>query len=133
MVAGGLAMLLLGIIGWIKSRRETLLEKSWYLKAMVVGIAMPFIANTAGWIMAELGRQPWVVFGVMRTEAAVSPTVTAGELLFSLISFSTIYAVLAGVCVYLFVKVIRNEEKQQKGEPDRYDPFDKEEYHAVAK
>ena len=83
--------------------------------------------------MAELGRQPWVVFGVMRTEAAVSPTVTAGELLFSLISFSTIYAVLAGVCVYLFVKVIRNEEKQQKGEPDRYDPFDKEEYHAVAK
>ncbi len=133
MVVSGMAMLLLGVIGWFRSKREKIMEKSWYLKTMVFAIALPFIANSSGWIMAEMGRQPWVVFGVMQTEDAVSPSVTAGEVLFSLIAFSTIYAILAGICVYLFVRVIRQDEKKKKIEPDQYDPFDKEEYHAVAK
>ena len=50
--------------------------KTWYLKLMVYAISLPFIGNTVGWIMTEMGRQPWVVFGVMKTEDAVSPNVT---------------------------------------------------------
>ena len=84
------------------------------MKLMVFAIALPFIANSVGWLMTEMGRQPWVVFGVMKTEDAVSPNVTAGEVLFSLISFSTLYAILAGVCVYLFVRTIKKDASQMK-------------------
>ncbi|VEF47553.1 cytochrome d ubiquinol oxidase, subunit I [Bacillus freudenreichii] len=128
MVFSGMAMLLLGIVGWILSRKDQLAEKGWFSKLMVGAISLPFIANSVGWIMTEIGRQPWVVFGVMKTEDAVSPHVTAKEVLFSLISFSTLYAVLAGVCVYLFIRVIRNEETGVKVvEPYSTDPFDREE------
>ena len=57
--------------------------------------------------MTEIGRQPWVVFGYMKTEDAVSPGVTAGELLFSIISFSFFYLILAVIMVFLFVKEIK--------------------------
>lgn len=135
MVVSGMIMVVLGLYGWWKSRKERMIENTWYLKAMVAAISLPFVANTAGWIMAEIGRQPWVVFGVMKTEDAVSPSVTAGEVLFSLISFSAIYAILAGVCAYLFVRVIRQDKKQPEAkDKETFDPFDKEEeYRAIAK
>ncbi len=58
---------------------------------MVYAISLPFIGNTVGWIMTEMGRQPWVVFGVMKTEDAVSPNVTFGEVLFS---FSFVHIII---------------------------------------
>lgn len=76
MVMSGTFMLLLGAYGWFLSRKDRLAEKTWYLKLMVYAISLPFIGNTVGWIMTEMGRQPWVVFGVMKTEDAVSPNVT---------------------------------------------------------
>ena len=75
---------------------------------MVYAISLPFIGNTVGWIMTEMGRQPWVVFGVMKTEDAVSPNVTFGEVLFSLISFTSMYLIMGGICVYLFVRTIKS-------------------------
>ncbi len=83
MVMSGTFMLLLGAYGWFLSKKDRLAEKTWYLKLMVYAISLPFIGNTVGWIMTEMGRQPWVVFGVMKTEDAVSPNVTFGEVLFS--------------------------------------------------
>ena len=68
---------------------------------MVYAISLPFIGNTVGWIMTEMGRQPWVVFGVMKTEDAVSPNVTFGEVLFSLISFTSMYLIMGGICVLI--------------------------------
>lgn len=67
-------------------------------------IALPYLANTTGWLLTEIGRQPWVVFGVMKTEDAYSPTVTAGMVLTSLIGFTLLYAVLMAADVYLLSK-----------------------------
>src|SRR5699024_12261472 len=78
-----------------------------YLRLMVYGMITPFIANTAGWLITEMGRQPWVVFGFMKTEDAISPNVSANEMLFSLLSFTAIYTILCILTVYLFQKHIK--------------------------
>src|SRR5690625_8049819 len=88
MVGAGSVMILLGLYGVYKIRKDRILENTLYLKIMVWAIFLPFIANSTGWIMTEMGRQPFVVFGLMKTEDAVSPSVTAGEMLFSLIAFN---------------------------------------------
>src|SRR5699024_4996841 len=107
MVGSASAMILLGFVGLFLIWRQKLEEKTRYLSIMVYAIALPFIANSTGWIMTEMGRQPFVVFGLMKTEDAVSPSVTANEMLFSLIAFTTIYAILAGLTLYLFAKQIK--------------------------
>lgn len=131
-VLGGI-MALLAIFGFIYARKGKLELKRRYLQFMVWAIALPFIANTTGWLMAEMGRQPWVVYGVMRVEDAVSPSVTAGSLLFSLIAFTTLYGILAATSAYLFTRVIRREGVgQQSDDMHTTDPFDKEGYNALA-
>ena len=128
MVLSGTFMLLIGAYGWFLSRRNKLEANRRFLKLMLYAISLPFIANTVGWLMTEMGRQPWVVFGVMKTEDAVSPNVTAGEVLFSLISFSSLYAILAGVLVFLFIRTIKKDaSKDLSEESSHVDPFDKEE------
>ncbi|HLS60550.1 MAG TPA: cytochrome ubiquinol oxidase subunit I [Virgibacillus sp.] len=128
MVGAGTIMALLSLYGIYASRRGILEQKARYLKWMVFAIALPFIANTAGWIMTEMGRQPWVVFGVMKTEDAVSPSVTFNEVLFSFISFTSLYALLAGVSIFLYVRHIKKEDHELVTEDETTtDPFDKEE------
>ncbi|GAA4895240.1 cytochrome ubiquinol oxidase subunit I [Tessaracoccus lubricantis] len=68
---------------------------------------LPLFANSFGWIFTEMGRQPWIVAGVLPTQAAVSPSVTAGEMLFSLIVFTLLYGGLAVLEVWLFLKYAR--------------------------
>ncbi|MCH0538816.1 cytochrome ubiquinol oxidase subunit I [Streptomyces sp. MUM 203J] len=70
-------------------------------------LAFPLIANSWGWIFTEMGRQPWVVYGVMRTRDAVSPGVTQGEVLTSMIAFTLLYAILAVIEVKLLVKYVK--------------------------
>jgi cytochrome d ubiquinol oxidase subunit I len=67
-------------------------------------IALPYIANTSGWLMTELGRAPWVVYGVMKIEDAISPTVSGGMVFFTLIAFTLIYASLMVATIYLLRK-----------------------------
>lgn len=127
MVLTGTIMVLVGLYGWFLSLKNRLEKRPKFMKLTVFAISLPFIANSFGWLMTEMGRQPWVVFGVMKTEDAVSPTVTAGEVLFSLISFSTLYAILAGVLVYLFIKTIKKGILDEENTAlDSVDPFDKE-------
>ncbi len=100
---------------------------------MVYAISLPFIGNTVGWIMTEMGRQPWVVFGVMKTEDAVSPNVTFGEVLFSLVSFTSLYLIIGGITVYLFVRIIKgHENKKTKQDSQSHDPFDKEDEYVIS-
>jgi cytochrome d ubiquinol oxidase subunit I len=80
--------------------RQRLFEARWMLWILMLSFPFPFIANTAGWITAEVGRQPWLVYGLMRTDQGLSPTVSAGNGLFTLIGFMGMYLVL-GV-MYLF-------------------------------
>src|SRR5699024_9282452 len=131
MVISGMAMLLLGLYGWYASRKDLLEKKPWFTKIMVYAISLPFIANTVGWIMTEMGRQPWVVFGVMQTKDAVSPSVTFNEVLFSFISFTLMYAILAGVTVYLFVKHIKKKDQPEDTSGNLDDPFDVSEEEAT--
>src|SRR5699024_3867829 len=91
MTALGGLMCLLGLYGSYEYRKTGVEERPIYLRLMVYGMITPFIANTGGWLITEMGRQPWVVFGFMKTEDAISPNVSANEMLFSLLSFTAIY------------------------------------------
>lgn len=104
MIGAGVVMLLILIYLLIAFLRKRLLLKPFILKLLVYSIALPYIANTAGWIFTEIGRQPWAVFGLMRVEAAVSTAVGAGEVLFTLILFCLLYGALMVADVYLLKK-----------------------------
>jgi cytochrome d ubiquinol oxidase subunit I len=108
MIAAGGLMILLAIYGtFLAMRRKLEGAGKWFMRLMVFAISLPFIANTSGWIMTEVGRQPWTVFGYMTTAAGVSPNVSAGQILFSTIAFTAAYTVLGIVMVYLFVREIK--------------------------
>ncbi|WP_240371402.1 cytochrome ubiquinol oxidase subunit I [Anoxybacteroides rupiense] len=129
MAGAGLLMIVMAAFGLWWNFRETLMKKSAFLKIMVALIAFPFIANTAGWIMTEIGRQPWTVFGLMTTAQSISPNVSVGSLLFSFIAFTTIYLILAIVLIYLFVREIKKgagHHDEQKESDLSVDPFEKE-------
>ncbi|MFI6682908.1 cytochrome ubiquinol oxidase subunit I [Streptomyces sp. NPDC050485] len=79
----------------------------WYWFFAVWTLGFPLIANSWGWIFTEMGRQPWVVYGVLRTRDAVSPSVSQGEVLTSMIVFTTLYAVLAVIEVRLLAKYVK--------------------------
>ncbi|HEY4389852.1 MAG TPA: cytochrome ubiquinol oxidase subunit I [Paenibacillus sp.] len=131
MVAAGSLMIVLSLYGAYLAWRKKLDNKNtWFYRFMLWSISLPFIANTAGWVMTEFGRQPWTVFGLMQTQDSVSPSVTSGQLLFSLIAFTAIFTVLAISMVYLFVKVIK-KGPYAEGIDDSHsiDPFSKEGYH----
>jgi cytochrome d ubiquinol oxidase subunit I len=81
--------------------RRRLYRSRWILWIIMLCFPFPFIANTAGWLTAEIGRQPWLVFGLMRTTEGYSKHVHAGNGLFSLLGFMGIYTVLAILFLYL--------------------------------
>ncbi|WP_334072728.1 MULTISPECIES: cytochrome ubiquinol oxidase subunit I [Paenibacillus] len=134
MIAAGCLMILLGMYGAFLAWRKKLEQPNkWFYRFMLWGISLPFIANTSGWIMTEIGRQPWTVFGLMQTKDSVSPSVSSGQLLFSLIAYCAIYTALAIVMVYLFVKTIKKGPNAENTSDDHSsDPYAKEGYHAVS-
>ena len=86
--------------------RKKLFENRWILWVLMLSVPLPYIANTAGWMTAELGRQPWLIYGVMRTVYGASPRVSAGNTLFTLIGFMGMYAVLAILWLFLVYREI---------------------------
>ncbi|RJQ73000.1 MAG: cytochrome ubiquinol oxidase subunit I [Desulfobacteraceae bacterium] len=98
MVVLGTLFPLLTLLGWFLRRR--LVENRWYLISMVAAIPLPYIAIQAGWVLAEVGRQPWIVYGLMRTAEAASP-VTGGQVISSLIAFILVYGILGLLGFYL--------------------------------
>jgi len=104
MVGAGMAMFFLAAFGLWKSAKKGVPDNAWYLKLMFWAIALPYLANSAGWIFTEVGRQPWIVFGLQKTADAVSPSVSVFEVLFSLIAFTLVYGVLMLADVVLLKK-----------------------------
>jgi len=90
---------------WLASKRR-LDAKRWYLKLALWSLPLPWLAAELGWIVAENGRQPWAIEGVLPTALGVS-SVSAGQVLFSLIGFVTFYTALAVVDVVLMLKYTR--------------------------
>lgn len=103
---GGL-MIIISLLGLWFANRKTLENKKWFLRVMIASIALPFVGNTAGWIMTEIGRQPWTVFGYYTTAQSISPNVSKGQLLFSTISFSSAYVILAAVMIMMVARVAK--------------------------
>lgn len=104
-----IGMILIGLtvyasFAWIRGK---LFQHKWLLIAFIWAVFLPQIANQAGWFAAEMGRQPWVVYGLLRTSEAFSQSVTANQILFSLIMFFTIYALLFALFIYLLNKKIQ--------------------------
>jgi cytochrome d ubiquinol oxidase subunit I len=106
MVGLGLLMLLLALAGLVLWRSGRLFERRWYLRWWMAMSPAGFIALLSGWYVAEIGRQPWVVYGIMRTEDAVSP-VAAAAVLASLIVYAVVYAVLFGFGSWYLLKLLR--------------------------
>ena len=130
MVGAGMLMIFTSFLGLLLNFYKKLEGSQFYLKGMVWVISFPFIANSAGWIMTEIGRQPWTVFGLMTTSASVSPNVSKASLLFSFLSFTAIYTILAILLVYLFVREIKKGSEHTAHEDIEVavDPFDQGAY-----
>jgi cytochrome d ubiquinol oxidase subunit I len=88
--------------------RGKLFDKRWLLYIFSFSVLLPQIANQVGWYSAEVGRQPWVVYGLLRTSKALSQAVTAGHVIFSLLLFAWVYLVLFILFIYLLNKKIKH-------------------------
>ena len=86
--------------------RGRLYGARWALWALLLSFPLPYIANTAGWMTAELGRQPWLIYGLMRTSEGFSSTVSAGNGLFTLLGFMGLYALLGLLFTVLIYREI---------------------------
>ena len=86
--------------------RRTLFTKRWLLWALMLVTPFPFVANTVGWVTAEAGRQPWIIYGVLRTANASSDNVSSGNVGFTLLGFMGLYVLLALIYFALFLKII---------------------------
>ncbi len=106
MVGLGTMFITIMVLSLILLWRKRLFTTPWALWILLLSFPFPYIANTAGWITAELGRQPFLVYGLMRTIHGVSPTVSAGNTLFTLLGFLGMYFVIGVLFLMLLVKHI---------------------------
>jgi cytochrome d ubiquinol oxidase subunit I len=100
---------------WLAWRRRLEVSRHW-LAAATWAFVLPALAIQLGWATAEIGRQPWIVYGLMRTDEATSPVVSAPEIAFSMLIFGAIYALLASLWLFLMRRAIR-EGPVQEPEP----------------
>jgi cytochrome d ubiquinol oxidase subunit I len=114
MVAIGFAMIFVAALGFLYLREGSLFERRWLLWLLVLSVLGPQLANQLGWFAAEVGRQPWIVYELMRTSEGLSTVVKAEAVLASLVLFTAIYLLLFAVFVYLL------NDKIQHG-PDEAD------------
>jgi cytochrome bd ubiquinol oxidase subunit I len=104
MVGSGFAMIALALYALFLVMGDLFEQRPLILKIFVFAMVIPYLANTAGWMLTEVGRYPWAVFGLVTLDQAVSPTVTAGMLLFSLVGYVLVYGLLIFATLYLLRK-----------------------------
>ena len=106
MIGLGTLLLALSALSVLLLWRARLDRARWALWLIMLAFPFPYIATTAGWMTAELGRQPWVVYGIQRTTEATSPTVAAGDVVFSALGFMGLYLVLGVLFLGLVLRLI---------------------------
>lgn len=116
-----IVLTLFSIFMWYRGK---LFDKRWLLWVFVFSAILPQIANQVGWYATEMGRQPWVVYGLLKTSRAFSQAVSDNQILFSLILFALVYSLLFVLFVYLLNRKIQQGPYDESGEDDR--PFTKE-------
>jgi cytochrome d ubiquinol oxidase subunit I len=103
----GTAMIFICLLGVYYSRKDDFADRTLFLKLALLALPMPYIAGQLGWIVAEVGRQPWIVYGVLKTADAVSKAVSPAQVVASLLGFTLLYGGLAVVDSILLVKYAR--------------------------
>ena len=104
MVALGMLFALISVIAWLKRKNPE--NSPGFLKLLIYCIPLPYIALTLGWTVTEVGRQPWIVYGMMKTTDAAS-SVGASQVGLSLLAFTVVYSLLGIACFYLLIKNAR--------------------------
>ena len=117
MIGAGVLMFLIVLVGLFLRHRGTLERKRWFQRIAVLGIFMPIIANWTGWIFTEMGRQPWVVFGLLQTADGRSPKVSAASIAITLTGYIVIYGALCIVGAWLFVREAKHGPPPEGGDP----------------
>ncbi|MGO0123132.1 cytochrome ubiquinol oxidase subunit I [Desulfothermobacter acidiphilus] len=112
MVGLGIWLLLLSFYAYYLYRKGRLEDKPAVLKAVLYSLPLPYVANTAGWAMTEVGRQPWIVYGLQRVEQALSPCVTSGQLLITLLGFTFLLGILVVLDVSLLTRFAKQGPKE---------------------
>lgn len=121
MVAIGFGLIALSLIGIFMLWRGKLFEKRWLLWFFVFSVLGPQIANQLGWISAEVGRQPWIVYNLLRTSEGLSKVVTANQVMFSLILFTLVYLLLFILFIYLLNEKIKHGPEGAEKIPSEYE------------
>jgi cytochrome d ubiquinol oxidase subunit I len=107
MVGIGLLMLALVAVGlWLRLRRK-LYDTGWFQRALMFATPLGFIAVVAGWTTTEVGRQPWTVYGVMRTAHSVTPSLTGFDVLLSLLGYVAVYAVMFAAGLWFVARIVK--------------------------
>jgi len=107
MVGVGLLMLAIAVTGWVLRLRHRLFEAEWYGRLCQFTIPLGFIAVLGGWITTEVGRQPWTVFGLLRTADSVSPSLTGGDVLTSLLFYMVVYLIMFPTGILFMAGLVR--------------------------
>jgi len=108
MVAVGMTLIGLAVAGAFYTWRREVSPPAWLLRLFVASVLGPQIANQAGWMVAEVGRQPWIVYNLMRTSEGISRSVSSGAVVFSLVLFTVVYALLFALFLYLLDAKIKH-------------------------
>jgi cytochrome d ubiquinol oxidase subunit I len=115
MIGAGFLMLLLALFGLYLILSEKYGRQRLYLRLLIWAIALPYIANSSGWLFTEIARQPWIVFGLQKTADAVSPNVSGGMVFLSFIGFTLLYGALMVADIYLLAKYAKGEADISEG------------------
>jgi len=119
MVGLGTIFIAIMIISTFLLWRKRLFETSWALWMLLVSFPFPYIANTAGWMTAEIGRQPWLVYGLMQTVDGTSQQVSEGNALFTFLGFLGMYLVLGILFIMLTIRIINVGPSSNNSEQER--------------
>ncbi len=117
MIGMWMIMLALTIWAWVLAWRGRLYTSRLYLRAVNWAIPVGYVAVTAGWFTTEVGRQPWVVYGLMRTADGVTPSISGGNVLTSLVLYVVVYALIFGSGVYYLVRLVNRGVPKDLPEP----------------
>ncbi len=107
MMGAGMILFLVSVVGLWLTRKGRIPKSKWVWRAAMLSIAAAAVGNSAGWIFTEMGRQPWTVVGLYKTEESVSPAVSGTAVLTSLIVYTVLYGILAFIEIGLFVKWVK--------------------------
>jgi cytochrome d ubiquinol oxidase subunit I len=107
MIALGMLFFALALLGGVLLALKRLSDTKWFLRILLLSAPLPLLASEFGWIAAEVGRQPWAVYGILKTADAHSLVVPAGQILFTLVMFGLIYSLLFVMFIFLLMKLIK--------------------------